>query len=245
MLLMLLPDTDFDPTESALPWAALRRAGREVHFATPSGRRAAADERLVRTGFGPLSPILMTKREDIATYLEMEQDPHFASPLCHDTVDAKDIELLIIPGGHAPGMKSLLESEPAQRITAAHMKADRPLAAVCHGVLLVARSIDPASGRSVLHGRRTTALPRTMEMSAWAMTKPFLGDYYRTYPRSVQDEVEAALASPTDFDPGPLLPRRDDEKHPGFVVRDRSYVSARWPGDCHGFARACVELTTR
>jgi hypothetical protein len=77
------------------------------------------------------------------------------------------------------------------------------------------------------------------------MTKPFLGDYYRTYPRTVQDEVEAALASPKDFDAGPLVPRRDDEKHPGFVMRDRSYVSARWPGDCHAFARACVELCTK
>jgi hypothetical protein len=29
---------------------------------------------------------------------------------------------------------------------------------------------------------------------------------------------------------------------PGFVVRDGSYVSARWPGDAHAFAHAFADL---
>lgn len=238
MIVMLLPETDFDPTESALPWAALRAAGRDVHFATPSGQRGAADERLVKTGFGPLSPVLMTRREALDAYRAMENDPHFAGPLRYDDVDVCD--LLIIPGGHAQGMKTMLESEVAKQVVAAQLASDRPLAAVCHGVLLVARA--KIEGRSALYGRKTTALTRTMELSAWAMTKPFLGDYYRTYPKTVQDEVEEALAHKEDFRPGPLIPRRDDDAHLGFTVRDGNYLSARWPGDCHAFARRCVEL---
>ena len=53
---MLLPQGDYDPTESGVPWAALRDSGIEVGFATPDGAPALADERLVERGFGPLSP---------------------------------------------------------------------------------------------------------------------------------------------------------------------------------------------
>ncbi|MCP5112812.1 MAG: hypothetical protein GY953_18450 [bacterium] len=102
----------------------------------------------------------------------------------------------------------------------------------------------PTSGRSVLFGRRTTALTKSLELSGWGLTFPWLGDYYRTYPVTVQAEVTAALASPRDFESGPLLPRRDSAQHPerGFSVRDGAYLSARWPGDCHRFARDLVAL---
>jgi hypothetical protein len=62
-----------------------------------------------------------------------------------------------------------------------------------------------AHGRSVLHGRRTTALPRSMEMTAWHLTRAWLGDYYRTYPATVQDEVNATLAQAADFEAGPCI----------------------------------------
>ena len=29
---------------------------------------------------------------------------------------------------------------------------------------------------------------------------------------------------------------------PAFVVRDRNYVSARWPGDAHTFAKCFAEI---
>lgn len=240
---MLLPDGDFDPTESSLPWDALNAAGREVFFATPNGERASADERLVTTGFGPLSPVLMTRKDALTTYKRMEEDPRFARPKRYEDV-GDDVELLIVPGGHAPRMKSMLESDAAKSIVVRQFARSAPVAAVCHGVLLLARSIDPATQKSVLFGRKTTALTKTMELSAWTMTKPFLGDYYRTYPKAVQDEVEEALASKDDFRAGPLLPRRDTADKPGFVVRDGNYVSARWPGDCYAFARACVDLAS-
>jgi len=83
-------------------------------------------------------------------------------------------------------------------------------------------------------------------------------NYYRTYleqdgqPRgfmSVQQEVTRALARAEDFRD---VPRTDpyyrrktsglvrdsmDDDTPAFVVRDRNYISARWPGDVHTFAK--------
>ena len=54
-VLVPLPDTDFDPTETAVPWRLLREAGHEVAFATESGRVPRCDP-LLLTGvvFGKL-----------------------------------------------------------------------------------------------------------------------------------------------------------------------------------------------
>ena len=66
---------------------------------------------------------------------------------------------------------------------------------------------------------------------------------------SVQQEVTRALARPEDFRD---VPKEDpayrrktsglerdsmDNATPAFVVRDRNYLSARWPGDAHTFAK--------
>lgn len=243
-VLCLLPAADYDPTEAATSWHALTEAGYEVRFATPEGRPAPADLRLTDTGFGLLNPTLMTRQPDLKLYRAMAASPAFATPQAYADVDPAQFQALLIPGGHAAGMRSMLESQDARRICAHFFTADKPVAAVCHGVLLPARTIDPATGRSVLHGRRTTALPATMELSAWAMTAAWLGRYYRTYPQTVQAEVKAALAKPSDFDAGPLFPLRDsaDNHRAGFVVRDGRYLSARWPGDCHRFAAAFVGM---
>ena len=89
---------------------------------------------------------------------------------------------------------------------------------------------DPATGRSVLSGRRTTCLPRYMERTAYLATAWRLGRYYRTYPAYVQDEVEAALDDPgSQFQRGPLtLTARGtaDRRHPG-LRRDRPELPVR------------------
>lgn len=245
MILILLPHADYDPSESSLPWQAARDAGFIAQFATPLGMPAYADSRLVSLGFGPLNALLMTPAADLERYHNMTRDSAFRSPLSYAAVDPDAFEGLLIPGGHARGMRSLLESEDVRRIILAFFKADKPVAAVCHGPLALARCIDPQSGRSVLYGRTVTALlAGPMELAAWLVTAPWLGRYYRTYPHSVEEEVKKALASPADFVSGPWLPRRDSTEHPerGFVVRDGNLLTARWPGDCHRLANEWVTL---
>ncbi|UMZ14885.1 DJ-1/PfpI family protein [Pseudomonas sp. MPFS] len=245
MILILLPHADYDPTESGLPWQAARQAGFEACFATPLGMPAYADSRLVSLGFGPLNPMLMTRAADLERYHDMTRDPAFRDPLGYAEVDPQAFEGLLIPGGHARGMRSLLESDQVRRIILAFFRADKPVAAVCHGPLALARCIDPQTGHSVLYGRKVTALlAGPMELMAWIATAPWLGRYYRTYDHSVEEEIKSVLANPQDFIRGPLLPRRDSAQHPerGFVVRDRNLLTARWPGDCHRFANEWVEL---
>ena len=243
-ILCILPAEGHDPTESSVLWQILTASGVAVSFTTPAGLPGHADRRLTDDGFGLLNPVLMTRANALADYRAMASSPAFNAPLPYAAVDPAEYDGLMIPGGHAAGVKTMLESPQAQAICLAFFQADKPVAAVCHGVLLAARTIDPHTGRSVLYGRKTTALPPSMELSAWLLTKLWLGDYYRTYPETVRAEVRRALASPADFDDGPLLSPRDSAAQPeaGFMVRDGNYVSGRWPGDCHRLARAFLQL---
>jgi putative intracellular protease/amidase len=270
-----LPARDFDPSEAAVSWRVLVNAGHVVSFATPDGRPAAADDMML-TGRGldpwgtiplvrnfPLVGLLMRANRDARyAYAEMIADRHYAAPQRWDGIDASAFDGLLLPGGHrARGMRDFLESEFLQGHVASFFDAEKPVAAICHGVLLAARSISKRTGRPVLRGYQTTALTWAFENSAWSVariTRFWDPDYYRTYleqdgqPKgfmSVQQEVTRALARAEDFRDVPKSDpnyrrktsglARDSlsDETPAFVVRDRNYVSARWPGDVHTFAK--------
>jgi protease I len=237
-ILIPIPDRDFDPTEVAVPWKIWRDLGHRLVFATPDGRAGEADPRMLTgKGLGPLAPVLRADANGRAAYAAVRQSIEFRHPIAYRDMAAAEVDALFLPGGHAPGMKVYLESQEVRAKVAWMFAAQRPVGAICHGVLAAARS-RADSGRSVLHGRKTTALTRRMELTAWWLTRAWLGNYYRTYPETVEDEVRGVLAQPEDFIAGPASTRRDDAAHPewGFTVRDGLYLSARWPGDAHSFA---------
>ena len=279
-VLIPIPSRDFDPTEVAVSWQVLTRLGTDVVFATPDGGPATGDE-LMLTGEG-LDPwgflpgvrrlvgvgrVLRADARGRDAYQQLECSAEFRAPTRWQDAELDSVDGLLLPGGHrARGMRQYLESEVLQRLVAEAFNRDMPVGAICHGVLLVARSIDPATGTSVLFGRKTTALTWALEARAWRVTQItrfWDPNYYRTYrerPRqaagymSVEAEVTRALARPQDFlDVEPGTPdfklktsgrARDtfDDESPAFVVRDGSYVSARWPGDTHTFARRLADV---
>jgi len=238
-VLFPLPDKDFDVTEVSVPWRMLTNAGHQVVFATEAGAKPAADPLLIT---GVLFGKLGAEPEPLAFYRELEAAPEFNSPATWASLDPKGYDALYLAGGHAPGMKQYLGSELLQSKVADYFALGRPVAAICHGVLLAARS--RKQGISVLHERRTTCLPRYMERIAFLLTFWRRGRYYRTYPEYVEDEVCAALKRPkTQFIRGPhVLTKRgtaDDDTH-AFIVEDGNYVSARWPGDAYLLAKALL-----
>lgn len=237
-ILIPIPSSDFDPTEAAVPWKMLRASGHRIVFATPDGKPGAADARILTgQGFGPLGRMLMADANGRQAYAEMAKSPEFLQPIRWAEARISDFQGLLLPGGHAPGMKPYLESTDLQSLVAAAFAAELPVAAICHGVVLAARS-RAAGGQSVLHGLKTTALTKPMELTAWSLTCAWLGSYYRTYPTTVEDEVTAALGASGEFIRGPMSTKRDapDQLERGFTVRDGQYLSARWPGDAHRFA---------
>ena len=236
-ILILLPQTDFDPTEVAVPWAVWSEAGHDVVFATETGGAAACDP-VTLTGEGlPLfARSLKAQEVNVALYRAMQASAAFAAPLRWADAKAQDFDVLHFPGGHAPGMRPYLESAEVQRLAREAFGQGKLVSAICHGVIPLARA-------GLLNGRKTTALTGTMENIAVAITRHRLGGHYRTYPQSVEDEVKAALRSPSDFRSGPLLPRYATRAKPdaGFVVEDGRYLSARWPGDAWTLAVKVLE----
>jgi putative intracellular protease/amidase len=274
-VLIPIPALDFDPTEVAVSWKVLNELGHEVRFATPDGHAAQGDELMVSGegldpwGFVPgLSRLVVIGRalradaRGRAAYAELLGDRGFREPIAWSELELDGVDGLLLPGGHrARGMRRYLESSALQAVVAEGFARKLPVGAICHGVLLAARSVDADTGRSVLFGRRTTALTWALEGRA-ANVARFArfwdAGYYRTYRErpgeragymSVQQEVTRALARPEDFrdvDPAEPYARlrssgraRDSpsDERPAFVVRDENYLSARWPGDVHTFAR--------
>jgi putative intracellular protease/amidase len=274
-VLIVLPKRDFDPSEVAVTWKVLENAGNSVIFATADGLPAVADplmlsgEELDLWGRIPvlrkakvLGLALRANSDARRAYASMQNSPSFRAPVAYSTLRVDQYDGLVLPGGHwARGMRQYLEDTALQRFVGDFFEADKPVAAICHGVVLAARSLSARTGKSVLYGRKTTALTWRLEKAAWITTK-FFGRvwdpaYYRTYLesgsepsgyRGVQAEVSRALASPADFCDVPkkaadyfrktsgLFRDSDKDQRPAWVIRDRRYVSARWPGDVHTFA---------
>jgi protease I len=237
-VLIPLPRRDFDPTETAVPWRVLRQRGHTVLFATPDGGSAEADPRMLTgQGLGIFAAFMKADRNGRAAYGQMIRSQEFGRPIAYEEIRPEAFDALILTGGHASGMRPYLESSLLQAVVGAFFERRSPVGAICHGVLIAARARG-ADGRSVLYGRKTTALPKIVELTGWLLTCLYLGDYYRTYPTPVEDEVRASLAARADFISGPMIIRRDSPRNLqiGFTVRDGNYLSARWPGDAHRFA---------
>jgi protease I len=226
-ILILLPQTEFDPTEVAVPWKALIDARHTVTFATETGAPAICDQiTLSGEGLPILAGSMKARPANRALYEAMIATQAYLHPVTWEAAKAQDYDAFHFPGGHASGMKPYLESTHVQQIAREAFAANKPVAAICHGVIVLTRA-------GVLKGRKTTALTGFQEGIAVFLTKGRLGDHYRTYPVSVENEVKAALTNPSDFSTGPMIPRFATQANPdaGFIVRDGNYVSARWPGD--------------
>ncbi|BBY01254.1 type 1 glutamine amidotransferase domain-containing protein [Mycobacterium seoulense] len=273
-VLIPIPDRDFDPTEVAVSWRVLTRNGHRVVFATQSGAPGVADEIMVSgrgldvwSALPVLSAIpmiglmLRANRDGRSAYRDMLASNEFQHPIAWAQAGLGGIDALLLPGGHrARGMRSYIDSDLLHRLVVEAFNRGIVVAAICHGVLLAARSVDPETGRSVLYGRKTTALTWAMERLAWRLTRVtrfWDRNYYRTYTEepgqpggymSVQAEVTRALEDSTDFcdvvrgSPGwrrkssGMARDTATDSRPAFVVDDGNYVSARWPGDTHTFA---------
>jgi putative intracellular protease/amidase len=273
-VLIPIPDTDFDPTEVAVSWQVLTDDGHIVVFSTESGSPAVADDIMVTgrgldvwsrvPGLGRVAVIgrfLRANRDARDAYAQMLRSAEYRRPVAWTEARLDGVDALLLPGGHrARGMRSYIDSDVLQALVVEAFQRKLLVAAICHGVLLAARSVDLSTGRSVLYGHKTTALTWDFERTAWRLTRFtrfWDPDYYRTYSEakgdpagymSVEAEVTRALQNPNDFCDVP-----DDSPHrrmqtsgmtrdaagdsrPAFVVDDGRYISARWPGDTHTFA---------
>ena len=248
-ILIPLPSYGFDPTEVAIPWKIISENNFEIVFATPQGKKALTDTKMLNgDNLGIWKTILQAKQDAIKAYSEMEKSELFCNPIKYSDINEEDFDALLLPGGHDKGVKEYLESKILQQLVVDFFIKQKPVAAICHGVVLVARSIDPGTKKSVIHKYKTTSLLKSQELLAYNMTKLWMKDYYLTYPEiTVEDEVRSVLSDTKNFVKGPPPLFRDDFNHlsRGFVVKDKNYLSARWPGDAYNFSLEFINMLNK
>jgi protease I len=135
-ILMLVGDFVED-YEVMVPFQALQMVGHQVHAVCPG--KSAGEK--VRTAIHDF--------EGDQTYSE-KPGHNFALNATFDEINAEDYDALVIPGGRAPEYIRL--NEKVLEMVNHFAKADKPIAAICHGPQILA-----AAG--VLEGKACTAYP--------------------------------------------------------------------------------------
>ena len=241
-----IPSYGFDPTEVAIPWKKMLEKNIEVVFATPDGKKAFADSIMLKGENLGFWKFLLRAREDaVSAYSDLETNEFFCNPLKYIDVRELNFNAIFLPGGHDKGVKQYLESKVLQNLVVDFFKAEKPVGAICHGVVLASRSINPETKKSVIHHYKTTSLLKSQEMLAYKLTKRRLKDYYLTYPGlTVEEEVKSSLSNSNNYLKGSIPIFRDSIKNlkRGFVVKDRNYLSARWPGDAYSFSLEFIRM---
>lgn len=285
-VMMILPEKGYDPSEAAITWKVLNQKGFDVRFATPGGKPAEAD-RLMVTGegldwwgwmpvlkkFKAIGLILRANKDARCAYREMVKQDTYQSPMTYEMIDPHALDGMVFPGGHDKSIRPYLESTVLRNLVRQCLDAPTagkhlPIAGICHGVLVIARTFTE-EGRSVLFDRQVTALPWSFERKAWTMSRIFRfwdPHYYRTYLEgkteaegywSVESEIKRLVKRPEQF----LLPERSTpdyrrkidgicrdslrDERPAWVVQDGNLVTGRWPGDVHLFAKIFAEVVQR
>lgn len=263
-VIMPLSDYGHDPTEVAIPYATFAAAHFKVHFATESGASPRCDERMLSGTTGAMLGANAAAKKAYADMLAStsEEPGSIKKPLSwkDESFKLDDYDLVFLPGGHDKGVRQLIDSETIHKHltwyfpkTKKDAGENKILAAICHGVQVLAFTPDPLSPnaiptdkhfKSIIHDCKTTALPSFMESSIYQITRPFLGDYYKTYGAGtpdVEEYVKSGLDDPEkQFVVGPkwwgtVTP---------MVVEDEAYryVSGRFPPDAQKLADRAVEM---
>lgn len=245
-ILIPLPNYGFDPTEAAIPWKLLTDQNFEIVFATPNGKKATAD-RIMLNGerLGVWKKLLAARQDAVDAYEKMECSEEFCNPIKYADAKESDFDALLLPGGHDKGVKEYLESKLLQQVVVDFFNIKKPVGAICHGLVLLAKSIDSKTNKSVLYNYKTTCLLKKQELTGYNLTRLWLGDYYLTYPKlTVEDEVKSVLKDSSNFieGPTPILKDSREKLKRGFYNRDQNFVSSRWTGDVYNFALEFIKM---
>lgn len=219
-----------DPSEVAIPWQVLTRAGHSFELATEDGRTAQPDRLMME---GCLGGLIGARKDGRVCFAALTESEAWRSPVAWSSLrDLSAYDAIFVPGGHMQGMKALVADVELHRLVRGFWqdKPAAPVAAMCHGVVLLA-----ASG--VLYNQRTTCFLTAQEALAWAGSWWDWGSYVRVFPRWVTSEVRAggAVLVPAPWHFFSYGTESDDR--PTFVHADGRYLSARWPGDAWRIAR--------
>ncbi len=135
-ILMLVGDFVED-YEAMVPFQALQMVGHTVHAVCP-GKKAGEKVKTAVHDF-----------EGDQTYTE-KPGHNFTLNATFEEIKPEDYDALVVPGGRAPEYLRL--NEDVLRIVRHFFEANKPVAAICHGVQIL-------TAAGVLEGKECTAYP--------------------------------------------------------------------------------------
>ena len=201
--------TGFWLEELAAPYYAFKDAGADIVLASPKGGQPPLDPKSNEPDF----------QTDLTRRFEADAaaKAQLAATVRLDTVSQAEFDTVFYPGGHGP-LWDLAEDKTSIGLIEAFLKADKPVALVCHapGVL---RHVKAANGRPLVEDKTVTGFTNTEE-AAVGLTDvvPFL----------VEDELKAK---------GGLYSKGDDWG--AYVVSDGLLITGQNPASS-GLAAAAL-----
>jgi putative intracellular protease/amidase len=168
----------------------------------------------------------------------MTQDTAFQQPIPYDRINASQYEALLLPGGDAPGVRQYLDSTLLRSKVLQFWEQHKLIGAICHGVLVLARTIDQRTGRSIVYGSKVTAVPKSLDRFAYLVDRWITKHGYVMYPRCVAEEVRGYLQHPQDLSFGPTI-------FTPYVVHDGMFITSRWYLDAELFADTFAHALAR
>lgn len=133
--ILILTGDAAETLEVFYPYHRLQEAGHEVHIGAPEARR--------------LQFVVHDFVDGFDTYTE-KLGHTWPADVAFADVDPKDYDAIVVPGGRAP--EFIRNNKDAQRIVRHFFELDAPVAATCHGPLLLGAA-------DVLKGRTLSAYP--------------------------------------------------------------------------------------
>ncbi|RZJ41565.1 MAG: type 1 glutamine amidotransferase domain-containing protein [Brevundimonas sp.] len=145
--------TGFWLEEFAAPYYALKDAGADIVVASPKGGQPPLD---------PKSDAPDSQTDDTRRFKDdADAKAVLAETVRLDSVKASDFDAVFYPGGHGP-LWDLAEDRTSIALIEAFVKADKPVAAVCHapGVF---KAVKGADGAALVKGRKVTGFTNSEE----------------------------------------------------------------------------------
>lgn len=197
--------------ELAVPYYAFIEAGHEVTIASPNGGAAPMD---------PGSAADAHRNETTDRFLA---DAAAQEKICHTVplqqIAASDFDAVFYPGGHGP-LWDLADNSRSIAIIETMFAADKPVAAVCHGPIVLANAKAP-DGKALVAGRKVTGFSNSEE-AAINLTE--------AVPNLVEDELRAKG--------GEYSRMADFEAH---AVRDGRLITGQNPASSHAIAKLFLD----
>jgi putative intracellular protease/amidase len=146
--------------ELQAPWDALREAGHQLTLATPQGKKPLPLAISVDPDFvDPVQKYHVNPPEVCARVKDLVAGTEWNSPVRLRDVSMRDFDAIVMAGGLGADLD--LANNPALHSRILEGVAQNKLvAAMCFAVAALVFARDPATHKSVVHGKKITAHPR-------------------------------------------------------------------------------------